>query len=27
MLGRLLLGSNTDYLLHHIDVPMYVYKC
>lgn len=25
--GRPFLGSNTDYLLHHIDVPMYVYKC
>ncbi|MBC8259844.1 MAG: universal stress protein [SAR324 cluster bacterium] len=24
--GRLFLGSNTDYLLHHIDVPMYVHK-
>ncbi len=24
--GRLFLGSNTDYLLHHIDVPMYVFK-
>ena len=24
--GRLFLGGNTDYLLHHIDVPMYVYK-
>ena len=24
--GRIFLGSNTDYLLHHVDVPMYVYK-
>jgi len=24
--GRIFLGSNTDYLLHHVDVPMYVFK-
>ena len=24
---RLFLGSNTDYLLHNIDVKMYVFKC
>lgn len=24
--GRLFLGSNTDYLLHHLDIPMYIYK-
>ena len=24
--GRFFLGSNTDYLLHHLDIPMYIYK-
>ncbi len=24
--GRIFLGSNTDYLLHHVDIPMYVFK-
>ena len=24
--GRLFLGSNTDYLLHHTEIPMYVFK-
>lgn len=26
MLNRLFLGSNTDYLLHHLNCPMYIYK-
>lgn len=26
LLGRLFLGSNTDYVLHHIHVPVYVYR-
>ena len=24
--GRIFLGSNTDYLLHHVDIPIYVHK-
>ncbi len=26
LLGRLFLGSNTDYVLHHVQVPVYVYR-
>ena len=26
LLNRLFVGSNTDYLLHHLNCPMYVYK-
>ncbi|HIG76481.1 MAG TPA: hypothetical protein EYQ48_00625 [Candidatus Lambdaproteobacteria bacterium] len=26
MVGRLLMGSNTDYLIHHVKCHMYVYK-
>ena len=24
--GRIFLGSNTDYLLHHVNIPIYVHK-
>ena len=24
--GTIFLGSNTDYLLHHVDIPIYVHK-
>ena len=26
MLGRLFMGSNTDYVVHHIHCPLYVLK-
>ena len=26
MLGRLFMGSNTDYVVHHIHCPLYVFK-
>ncbi|MBC8259718.1 MAG: universal stress protein [SAR324 cluster bacterium] len=26
VVGRLILGSNTDYLMHHVNCPMYIYK-
>ena len=26
MLGRLLLGSNTDYVMYHVHCPIYIFK-
>ncbi len=26
VVGRIFLGSNTDYLLHHVNIPIYVHK-